>query len=1026
MALFRAWIGRCWRTDGRGVLRVTWPHAAGTLIGLTLISLALAPVAWAQREAPEAEDAFAQAAALQSRALHGPAAAAFADFRQRYPEHPSAAQALYLEARSVLALGRQDAAIQLFDTLQREYPLHPKAESARLQLAQTFLERGETERGVQQLRSVLASAPDDATAARALYLLGDARQDDGALETALAYYQRVAEDYPDTDLAPAALYAAGVVQVKQDRFEAAASAFEALGQRFPDSEYAQTVGTALAEVYFQLGQYENAVREVDQRLPTLSTEERARALFLQAESQRQLARYADARSTYASLLDRHASSRYVRPAQYGLGWIRYRQGQYQEAARSFAAARGSSTDALAESATYHAAVSHARAGRTDEAVARFREVANTWPDGSFAGPAQFEVGMQLYEAGSYRPAAAAFRKYLQTFDDDPDRRADAQYWLGSAYLALGELDRALDTYEQADAPDAVPDSALREVRYQQAWARYQAAEYDAAASAFRAIAEDAPTSERGIDGLFWAAESYFQVGSLGQAQDLFQQYLERRPQGSRAAAARYSLAWTHFKQENYRAAARAFEAFLQRSGQIASDVPYEQDARLRLADSYYALKRYDEAVSAYRQATSGPGADYALFQTGQALSVAGDPQGAIEAYQRLANRYPNSTWRPEALYRLGFVHLQQQNYDAARQAYRRVLDEHGTSSAAPQAQYGIGDAYYNEGRMERAAAAYRTVLETYPDAPLAEEAASSLFFALNAAGRSDRAEAVVDSFAAANPNADIVSVLRFRRAEAAYQTGDVQEAQRLFQRFLRRSSNEQLLPEAYYYLGIIFADRNRPDEASTYLQQLLDRYPESPRRAEAALRLGDIRLDEGDAQAALNAYRTAAETEGVGDDLRAQARYGQSVALLRLERLGEAEELLQRVLETNRGGPLLASARLGLARIREQQGETDEALRLYRTVVEQVRSETAAEALYRLGRLLLDQGQAQAAIRELDRTPALFGGYPEWIARSLLAQADAYQQLGQPGEASRLYDRVMEEHAGTRFAEQARERKSAL
>jgi TolA-binding protein len=99
---------------------------------------------------------------------------------------------------------------------------------------------------------------------------------------------------------------------------------------------------------------------------------------------------------------------------------------------------------------------------------------------------------------------------------------------------------------------------------------------------------------------------------------------------------------------------------------------------------------------------------------------------------------------------------------------------------------------------------------------------------------------------------------------------------------------------------------------------------------------------------------------------------------------------------------------------------------LYRSVAESVESETGAEALYRLGRLLREQDQPRQAIQELDRMPSLFAGHPEWIAQALIEQARAHRQVGQTGEAAQLYDEVLEKYPGTPFAKTAKEERQAL
>jgi TolA-binding protein len=104
----------------------------------------------------------------------------------------------------------------------------------------------------------------------------------------------------------------------------------------------------------------------------------------------------------------------------------------------------------------------------------------------------------------------------------------------------------------------------------------------------------------------------------------------------------------------------------------------------------------------------------------------------------------------------------------------------------------------------------------------------------------------------------------------------------------------------------------------------------------------------------------------------------------------------------------------------------DDAQALYRRVVESSDSETGAEALYRLGRTLRTQGETQAAIRELERMPSLFAGYPEWEARALLEQARSYRALNQTGQAVQLYEQVQNRYSGTPFAQTASDERQSL
>jgi len=978
----------------------------------------------AQRPSPNAERAFARAVQLYSQHMYTDAIGALEAYRRTYPNHVHAGESLYLEASAALAENQDERASRLFRQFERKYPSHPRASDAQLQLAQHFLDKGRVNEARTQLNTIARDPASRSQGARALYLLGRTEQKQGNLDAALQHFRRVTSTYPSSDVAPAALYATGATQVQREKYDRAASAFEELGTRFPQSGFAKNLGTALAEVYYRLGQYENAAAELENRLPELEGSGKARAHFLLAEAYNHLRRGEDAVVQYRRVMDDYPGSPYVGPAQYGLAWHYQRSGQYENAATAFARVRQNRDGRLAMRATYYEAVNLARTRRGDQAVSQYEGVITTYPNSPLAPEALFEAGLLRYQQQQYGSAAAFFRRLIRTYPS-AERAGSAYFWLGNAYLAQDDLSRALEAYDQATKRNAAPDSVLVEARFQQAWAQYENNRYGDAASAFLAIVESAPRSTQGRASLFWAGDSFYQQDNFGRARSLFQRYLRENPNGSHAAGAQYALAWSHFKQNRFQEAAQGFRAFLDSYANQDTDIPYEQDARLRLGDCYFAMKRYEDAVTVYRR-VGGQGADYALYQAGEALNYAGRRDEAVRSLNRLIEEYPQSSWRPEAQYRLATIHFQDQQYDEARSAYRQFLDTYPEHRLAPAAQYGIGDAHYNAGEMTEAVAAYRSVLEEHPQSSTANEAASSLFFALSAANQDDRAEEIISSIAQATPEANLTDRLQFSRAKAAFQSGESEKALRLFRSFVRTSSSESYLPESYYYLGLLYADQDSPTEATNYLQQLVKQYPESDVLPDGALRLGDIYLKDEAYQKALETYRTAAESEQINDELRAQALYGQGIALLKLERNDEAKRLLNEILQTERGGPLEASAKLGLARIYQDENRTDDALDLYRSVAEMADSETGAEALYRLGALLRERGDSRAAIQELERMSSLFGGYPGWIARSLLEQARAYRQMGQPGQADQMYDQVMTSYPGTPFAETAESERKAL
>lgn len=980
----------------------------------------------AQLEARSVEAQFAEAYGLFANQLYREAIHGFATFRSQHPDHVNAADALYYQAEASLAVGQEDEAVGLFRRLERDYPFHPLASKSRLALGKYFYTSAQYARAIDVLGQVVEDRPTPDVASKALYWMGESALHSGQDAEALRYFRRAADDYRDTETAPVALYTVGFTQVRQQQYDAAAEAFEQLAARYPDSPYSRNIGLALAEVYYELDDFHRTIAEINRRMPDLSEDARERATFLLAESYNQLRDSDNAIIYYRRFTESSPSSPYYRRALYGLAWNYYFEDAHQWAAEHFARAREGHGDDLAARATYYEAVNQRLAAQPEETLSLLELFIDRWPQHELAPQAYFELAVGYYDQRRWRDAAETFSRVAEEYPES-GLTGEALYYRGNTDIALGEFDDAMQNFERAIELDAAPASLKEELRFQRAWLMYRNRDYAEAARAFMSLHEQGPQAGRGAESLFWAAESYYQLDELNRATELFQQYLRQYSGGEHVEAAHYALGWTNFRQRDYAEAATEFTRFLEayRGAEGAEFVPYRTDALLRLADSYYALKRYADAIRTYRQVADKAG-DYALYQIAQAFYNSGEAFDAISAFRNLRREYPDTEWAEEAQYNLGYIFFQNADYDQAIVEYQTLIDSYPQDPLAAKAQYGIGDALFNAGQSEEAIQAYRVVLERYPESTFVADAAAGIQYALIASGDEDGAGQAVEEFIAEHPDSPVADELRFRQAEVAYQSGRMDQALADLQQFVRTSNSETLLPEAYFYLGSIYRNRGQRDEAISYLKPIADRFASSNRFPDAAQLLGELYLEEQQPQDALALYRKLESTPNNDARLLAEARYGQAMALLQLDRQDEAERLLENAIRAAPDAPETLPASLGLARVYEGSNRYEDAARLYRQVVDRSRDELGAEALYRLGVLLIDRGDARGAVEELGRMPVLFPGFNEWIARGYLEQARAFQSLGQTGDATSVYDRIIREFSGTPYARTAEQEKEAL
>lgn len=110
-------------------------------------------------------------------------------------------------------------------------------------------------------------------------------------------------------------------------------------------------------------------------------------------------------------------------------------------------------------------------------------------------------------------------------------------------------------------------------------------------------------------------------------------------------------------------------------------------ARARLVDAraLVELERWDEAAQTYLEVADTMPESYlapvSLMDAAIALEHAGDPEGALEIHRRIADEYDGETAEvPRALFSIGRLSEQSDRVADAADAYRRLIDDYPASS----------------------------------------------------------------------------------------------------------------------------------------------------------------------------------------------------------------------------------------------------------------------------------------------------------------------------------------------------------
>ena len=208
----------------------------------------------------------------------------------------------------------------------------------------------------------------------------------------------------------------------------------------------------------------------------------------------------------------------------------------------------------------------------------------------------------------------------------------------------------------------------------------------------------APTPILPPDELYSIGENELARKRHEEARESFKKIVERHPNSSYAARARFLIGEAHYREGEFDKAIKEFEAFMAffPRHQIADLVQY------RLAMSYYdQLKPVEQ--------------DQGLTQK------------ALDQFRKLVKEYPESRYATEALAKIDICrgrlaqkevwvasyYFTQGNPSSARQRLELVLKEYPRTLVVPEALFMLADVNLHEGKNAEAVQLLRRLSEEY-------------------------------------------------------------------------------------------------------------------------------------------------------------------------------------------------------------------------------------------------------------------------------------------------------------------------
>ena len=616
------------------------------------------------------------------------------------------------------------AAIALYERLLAEAPDHPRIDSVLYQLGRAWEAEGDPIRALAYLDRLVAKYPSSRHIEEAQFRRGEILFSAQRWAEAEAAYESVIQRGSGTAFQEQALYKHGWALFKQSRFDDSSVSFLALLDR--------KLLTAPGVELESLDKLSRADREL--------VEDTMRVLGIQFTAD-------DPAQALSAALAQHGSPAYSWRLHASLGDLLVDKERYTDAADTYRAyAAQHPGDVHSPVLQGRAIDAYLKGGFAELALQGKREYVELY---AFGGPfwasrtreSAPEVVAQLkanlrdlakhhhalaqkgHKAADYQQAARWYRDLLQSFPDEPDT-AETNYLLADLLFESGAFREAAIEYDRT------------------AYERPRGPRSGTAAYSSLLAYDRHAESLKGAELEAWRAQSI--EGEL--------KFASTFPEHAEAPAVQVRAMQQLYDRKEY-------ERAIAEAGKVLTWLPPMTVERERLAlnitaDAEFELARFDRAEAAYARlqplVQTGDPARKAIderiaasiYKQAEAKQAAGDANGAVDDFLRIARSAPNASIRVNAEYDAGALLLREQQWTRAIDVLEAFRRDHGSDPLAADVPRRLAGAYIEAGRPLEAAVELERIAETATESAETRRQALEQAAELNEkGGRMERAAA---------------------------------------------------------------------------------------------------------------------------------------------------------------------------------------------------------------------------------------------------------------------------------------------
>jgi len=862
----------------------------------------------------------------------------------KYPDSPVIAQALYLKANAYDQMGRDVEAIKAYRDVRNLYDrmfellrgsfregknvdfenYRQLFETSSLRVAEIFRKTDQFEEAYQELIAAQETAEERFYKAKVQMRIGDNYMEWNKFDEAWTAYNQVIELYGDTPYPPNAQYQKGEAKYFAGDYAAAREDYLQLLEDYPDSD----TGLRSAALYSagwsaeKFGGVDQAIASYTQAVENFPRSDQAPLCLLRiARLSYEQQKVEEAIEAYKAITESYQDTRHTADAYYGLGILYRDEERKDEAIAAF-----SKVDRDARETYIAALIEAANIYISQDRIAEGRALLNQLLEGvtgdrDLEARAHFQMAQLDLNNKNYVDAVERYSLVLEEYPES-DVIRDTRYGRALAYHYSGRYDRALVDYKwlldtkipkamqlkvtfsmalsySAEGNDEEAEKLLNEViasgdeslvrsaRLQLISMAEKKGNPEEAVHIYEEMLATTTSSEDRERLLIRLANAYFKLDKFQQSIDAAQELIDLAINAESIANALFVQGNCFYRSEQFVQAIATYNTIIENYPQIA----WARNAQFQIGVAYNRLSAngnvevlpaMSKAFNAYyTQYPEDDRAVHAYYYDAWAHYRMGKWRAASDIFASLADKYPQSRYASEALFRAGDALFnmtnrsgaenKNQNFLDAMVFYDRIIKRYSRSSHVDDALYNKAWCLINLDRKEEAVPVFERIVAEYSDGTYGARSQFTLGDYYYGLKDYEKATESYQAFLERFPDDKLIAQDRGLPKKARTLLGHLAEidAYNLY------ATGEQLLAEKNY------------DEAMAIFKEVQQKYPKSDQAVNSLVNIGAAYMAQEEFRQAGAVFQEVVDNYGDNPKYRTQVDYARE----QLEVMEEARVL---------------------------------------------------------------------------------------------------------------------------------------